>query len=459
MSWFDFSGGEEVGLAQPAWDFSGPEWGGWGDGGGVDYGALDIPDYSGYETGNFFGESGLMWDTTTGKVTGGGPSPFELQRAGERASYLAAPGAPFLPAPPGTPPGTPPTPPPGFFAPKGTLDKLLESNVGRLGGALGVGALGLGAQQLIAGRSPTYRPPAYTPSPVAQAGQTALLNALQGPAGPDLTRAAVAGTAGQAALAEQVAARVGREAGAEAEMAPGQRNIRMASLQDIQRLMPGGVETPIEDPVRAALRQELLAVLSGGQSGVSPATARRQGLEEQEVRARLYHQLGPDYELTTPGIQALNMMQERHNAERFGERQQTIAAYGPQEAGRMQFATTAPTELLARREAVRRGALQDAERLGGLGIAGAERNVTSLGQIVPVQTLLGGDPNRPNEINTQLQAQAGLTGYQAANQRQRDLAAGVGGLFGTVAGTVGARPSAAERYYEEMLGRLPPRSY
>lgn len=338
----------------------------------------------------------------------------------------------------------------------GTADYLARNpSLARILGATGVGALGLGAQGLFAGGTPKYRPPTYTPSPVTQAGQKALLDALQGSAGPALTEATAAGVLGQRDIARQVADRVGRETGAEIEAAPYERMTRVAALQDVLGLMQPGREQPTIDPVERAIREELLGVMRGGPgAGVSPGTQRRQALDEQDTRARLVRQLGPDYELTTPGIQSLRDMKERHTSEQFTERQATIARLSPLEESRMRFSTVTPTELLGRREGLRRASLGDVERLSRFGIRGTPENVTALGSIVPVQSLLGGDPERANLVNTQLQAGAAQAAFSGESARRANLSRGIGDIAGLVAGTVAARPSAAESYYERLYGGL-----
>lgn len=492
MGWYDF-GFEDLGMpSYDAYDFSMPE----DFGGGYDFGQIEVPDWGGWQgeldfsggepwggwqgeldfSGGepffqqdaglfapdlpmaegqapmFAGDQGYTYNTTTGAVTppsgvpapgGGGAAP----PAGGDPGFAAARAA--LDAAQGRRPGGAPTgPPPGG---QGPINDFLGTNLGRIAGATGVGLLGLGAQQILAGGTPRYTPPTFTPSPGSVAGQRAVLNALEGGAGPALTEAMTAGVGGQRDIARQVAERVGRETLAEQEMAPGERGIRMASLADIQRLMAQGAETPIVDPIEQAIREELMGVLRGGATGVSPATGRRQSLEEQEVRARLYRQLGPDYELTTPGIQTLNEMKQRHNTEQYTERQATITRLSPLEQGRMQFSTTAPVNLLANREGLRRANLGDVERLSQFGVRGAPQNVTTLNSIVPTATLLGGDPNRANEINTQLQAGAAQAAFSGETARRANLSRGIGDIAGVVAGSIAARPSRLDQYYDNIL--------
>ena len=456
--WFDwaagigdwFTGGGET------FDVGDADFGYTGDagGGGYDFGAIELPDYGGWDVMADLpfasGGGGFQFDTTTGQIIQPSGEPFSFGQdftrytggAEQPGDYVAAPGAPGGTVQSGTP----------FLE---SLNRFMGSNVGRAAGAAGVGLLGLGAQRLFAGETPDLRLPGYTPSPVTQAGQAAVLRALQGGAGPALTEALTLGTAGQRDVAGQIAARVGRETAAETAAAPYEDLTRRASLDQVLALMQPGGEQAIVDPIEAAIRKELLGVLGGETSGISPTTQRRQQQEEQVQRAELYRRLGPDYELTTPGIQALQEMRRRFNEEQYTERQATIARLSPLEQSRMQFSTTAPVNLQAGRESTRRAALTDAERLSRFGKYGVPENLTSLSQIVPVQTLLGGDPERAGQINTQLQTQQALTAFGAQTQRQRDLAQGIGSMAGTVAGAVGSRPSQLSSYYDRILANSP----
>ena len=511
MGWGEFTWEDLIPPQAPSggsYDFAFPEmpqYGGYDPGAGenlgqYDFGRIEVPPWAGFDPWetpdtrrgpDFAGEMGYTFDPTTGQVTGpagvpvGAEGGFGDPEAAARAARGEAPfGSPWGPGGPGGPPASPNIPlgqagaagaaearrlldaagrdryggGGGPGAPGG-IEGFLGTNLGRILAATGVGAVGLGAQQLLAGGTPTYRPPTYTPTPVTQAGQAAVLRALEGPAGPALTEAMEAGVTGQRDIARQVAERVGRETLAEQEMAPGERGIRMASLADIQALMQRGAEAPIADPIEQAIRQELLGVLGGGGTGVSPATGRRQALEEQEVRARLFRQLGEQYELTTPGIQTLREMKERHNSEQYTERQATIARLSPLEESRMRFSTVTPTDLLGRREGLRRANLGDVERLSQFGIRGTPQNLTALGGIAPVQTYLGGDPERANLVNTQLQAGAAQAAFGGETARRANLSRGIGDIAGLVAGTVAARPSSAEDYYARLIRRDFPGAY
>jgi hypothetical protein len=244
---------------------------------------------------------------------------------------------------------------------------------------------------------------------------------------------------------------VGREAAAEAEAAPFERATRLAALGLAPGLVGLTPEVPFTDPVQQALEREILSVISG--TGVSPATEQRQQREEEAVRSTLLARLGRDYELTTPGIQALNELRQRQNAERFAERQATLARLTPLQESRMRFAAAFPTEQAAGRQSLRRQALGDVERLSTFGLRGVPENVTALRSLVPLGPLFGGDAERERLINLQLESQAALEGFRQAGQERRELAQGIGSLAGTVAGTLAARPRRTDELLERALAQ------
>ncbi|MDP3768091.1 MAG: hypothetical protein Q8S13_08755, partial [Dehalococcoidia bacterium] len=317
----------------------------------------------------------------------------------------------------------------------GAADKFLGSNFGRLAAAGLIGAGGLGAARLAAGPAPQLDLPTYTPAPATLAGQEAVLNAMRGGAQGNLTGILQAGTAGERLIAEQLAARAGRESASEAIQAPGQEMIRGQA----QNQIPGLLTPQIADPVLEAIRAELLGTLNNPQGGISPATGQRQQQEEAQVRNRLLIQLGEDYELTTPGIQTLDGMRKRHNIERFSERQATIANLTPLEQGGF-----------AAQFGRQQTGLGNSAAFSQFGIRGVPENLTGLERLAPSETLLGGDPERANLINNNLAQTQALAGFNATNQDRQGLASGIAGLSGTIAGQVASRPSA----YETAMSRL-----
>ena len=417
MADMDFSSG----FVMPPLDLSVPEsemGGGWetglsgwgGPGGNEAYG--DVAGLGGpfasergagieYDTtaGKLYQPTGQTIEEMTGTPGGGG---YGEQRAGERGA-----GGPWLPpsinAMPGEPGAGPsgPAGAAGMTNPAGTgtpgggghwWDALggKEGILGALGGSagimralagLGIGAAGMVVARGIAGPAPTLRPATATPTPLT-------------------------------------AARTARQISAEEMQAGPEQAIRMQALG----MMPGLMQPTAADEVRAALQRELMGVLSG-EGGVSPATAHRQQQEEQIQRAQLQRQLGNDYELTTPGIQALNEMRRRHNEEKYTERQATIARISPLEESR-----------LSGMDMRRRAALGDTSGLTRMGYT----NV---------------NPEEINLYNAGQQGRAGEIGYLGKVREREGLMQGIGGLFGKAAGTVTQAPSPYEKAITDMLNK------
>ena len=88
-------------------------------------------------------------------------------------------------------------------------------------------------------------------------------------------------------------------------------------------------------------------------------------------------------------------------------------------------------------EGIRRQNMGDVERLSRFGIEGVPQTATTLGQ-------LAGSPEQANLVNLGLQQQQALTAYNQASRSREQLAAGIGGVAGQVAGVVGQRPSRLE---------------
>lgn len=371
--------------------------------GGADYGnyptfSFDVPqaevapywtDYANQVDrayGGGYGPVPQSFDTTTGRFFDASGRPIDLE------------GAAFGGATYGNYPPTPPTPglfsPGGALAKGGSVDQFLAGPVGRSLIPLLGGGASLLAGRAAAGTPPRLTLPPFTPSASTQAGENALLNAYGQGVGTSLPEALRLGIAGQRDIAGNIV-----------------RNV--------------GAEGPYIDPVREAMQREILSVLSGG--GVSPTTSLRQQRELAALKNQLFQQLGPDYALTTAGQDALNKLQQRHNAEQFDERRATVLGYAPQEQSRAQFAYAAPTARL-----------------------GQEQNI--LQSIAPTQPLLNyGGIDRANLYNTQLQGQGALTTYQGQTQNQRELAAGIGQLGGKIAESIMRPPNPFDEYYRNLL--------
>lgn len=448
MSWFDWGGGidwgqmGDVGVAMPEWapqQAPGSEWS------GMDWSGMNIqmPEWSGYVPAQT--PQSYMWDTTTGQLVPPGGAPGDGQ--GQYVTQQPQGEDYTRYTPPGTGEGRyvtqsgEPGQGPGVWDKLSggvdSLNKVLQTPLGRTAGSLGIGALGLGAQRLITGNQPPYQA-----SPITQAGNQAWLNAMGGGGSDSLQRAIQSGVAGQAGIGQQVAGRVAREAAAEETGAPAEAAIRAAAYPQVAGLMQPGQEQALPDPIQAAMRDELMAVLSGGATGVNPLTQKRQQQEEAQTRARLFQQEGRDYELTTAGIQTLNELKQRHNSEQYNERLQTINQLATPEQNRAQWAETAPVNLLGQRENIRRGNLQDAAGMTQFGIRGVNQNLPALSAVAPINRLMGeSSPDQANQVN-----------YGAKTAGNAALAQGIGSVAGTVAGQIGQRPSALDTYFDRLYG-------
>lgn len=280
---------------------------------------------------------------------------------------------------------------PGLFQKGGTLgsgggiDQFLKSGVGGGLASLGIGGAGLLLSRALAGETPRLQLPAPQQSAATSAGQQSLLNAFNQGLGTDVTGALRAGVQGQ---------------------------------QNLASALPG---LSFDDPIQQALQTQVMSIL-GGQGPANPGTPIRQQREEQTLRQQLFRQLGQDYELTTPGIQALNELKQRHNAETFNENEAMLNARLPAEQSRQQFAYMAPTQR-----------------------AQAQQGV--YGSIAPIGSLLGTNAAE-TAVNQQNQyaAQQALTDFTQRAQNQQQLAAGVGGLFGKVAETATRPRSRLDEY-------------
>ena len=439
---FDFGGGE----AAP-FDFGVPvDLGGGEARSPFDFGtfSFDVPGFTdfgeipggGFDVGQGLG--GYFFDTTSGDI---------VNPAGQRVSLadIAAGGG-----------GTGGRGEPGLFGRGSTLgaggpaDQFMRSGVG---GALTTGALGLtglGLSRLLAGESPTLQLPQPRVSAGITAGEEALRQALGQGAQANLVGAAGGAIAGQNILAGTLAARAAREGAAEAEQAPGQRDIRLAAQGQIPGLMTPTAAGTFEDPVQQLLTSQIMATLQGT-AGDPTQEARRQR-EQATFENQMARQLGPDWRLTTPGIQSQQQLEQRFNQERFAEKEAMISSRLPQQQSRQQFAYLAPVQRAQGLETIRRPALTDAERLSQIGISGVPETLTGLRAIAPVSGFLSpeGAQNAAN-LGTSLEAQQALAGFNQQTQQQREMAQAISGLFGQVASSATQRRSPFEDYMANLL--------
>lgn len=282
-----------------------------------------------------------------------------------------------------------------------TINSFLKSPAGGLLGAAGVGAAGLGIGKLLAGGPPK------TPNPQLAPGSP--INA-----------------AGQNTMAQFYADQAGREAGYQAEQAPGYQGIRNQAMTLIPGQLNPVTVDQYQDPVQAAMQAELLATMQGGATPMVEEQLRKDWATLQNT---MYRQLGnnPDWQMSSPGQEAINSFNRNAAIARQQSKDARVAAYAPGEGQRQQWSYQAPIE--------------KARALGGEQRAYVDTlsRTSALGRMDPasVQAGLGGQPDQYRALMTQLGSQGQMAGYNTANQDRQQTMAGVGGIAGTVAGQIG----------------------
>ena len=208
-------------IVQPgAYEALSQEYGGYEQAGsGAGPGSIVAYDPS---TGVYFDRAGNPVQPQSGSATG-------AQTPGTQVSGVRPANPGLVAEPPGTPQG-----PQGSGGWMDTINSFLKTPLGGLLGAAGVGAAGLGIARGIAGPVPNAPNPQLAPgNPINAAGQNT--------------------------MAQFYADQAGREAGYQAEQAPGYQGIRNQAMTLIPgQLNPVTVDN-YQDPVRAALNAELMA--------------------------------------------------------------------------------------------------------------------------------------------------------------------------------------------------------
>ena len=349
---------------------------------------------------------------------------------GETAAPYGGPGGPPIPGGGGG----------GVFGRGGVLGEggpVFGSPLGRAGIAGALGLTGLGLGRLIAGGEPRLRMPEPRQAAGFRAGEQALLQALGQGGQEGLAGAAGAAIGGQRITAEMLRERAAREGLAEAEQAPFQRETRLGALGLMPRFMPGGPE----DEVAAAVRAETLRALDPNYRDPLVEEAIRR--KEAELSNALYRQLGSREaaEASTPGIDIQLQAAREAGLGRSAARRAAIGTYAPMQQN-----------LMAGIQGLRRQNLADVERLSDFGLRGMPETLTGLRSVFPVAGALSPEgAQRTADIGSQLEAQQALTAFGQRSQRQRELAGAVGGVFGQVAQAATSRPSALERYFDQLI--------
>ena len=339
--------------------------------------------------------------------------------------------------------------------PEGTSPSWFESPTARFFGALALGAAGLGVPLLLSSGGAKRPSVSSQPTTVAgQTGQSALTRALTTapgagardralltPAGAqsealvdadtgeivfdstggrtgeqeleDTTRLSLSG---QTALAQLLAESAKRELRTEVEQAPLERDLRMSALGTLPLFQAQPV-TETTDPIQTGLESRLLRVLSDGFA--SKSLERRIDKNRDLLRTRLRRALGPSYEISTPGSQALTDFEESAEELRQDEERKEIQALSPSEESRRRF-----------KEDLRGGGFREQLGLVQLGRRPSGTLGTGFSGLVPAAPLLGIETAADRRKTQDLQFDADLAEFNAAKTDRRTLALGIGNLFG-----------------------------
>lgn len=224
------------------------------------------------------------------------------------------------------PPGAPPTDP-GFLQRAGTAMGL-DTRLGRLLWSLGLGAGGIGLAQLIAGGSSDG---ITTPQPPQTEGQRALSDLFaNNPAAARalqdvILRSLQGGVTGADVLSQQL----NQVLAANTVEEPIRSLIRNASLQELLAIQRG---LPPTDPVTAALREQLLGVTLTG--ATDPRLERTFQEERDILQNKMFKARGPQWEMTTAGIDAAVKLSESQAIRNYEDYLNTVRALsGPYQTG------------------------------------------------------------------------------------------------------------------------------
>lgn len=359
------------------------------------------------------------------------------------------------------------------------IEDLLSTNFGKLAAAAGIGFGSLALARGLAGNVSQIKvPPPAAPNPIFQAGQGALLDALRAPGAgttntgqQSLSNAFGFGLSGQASLADLLASQAARQNLYNAEESPLARNIRMGAYGNIPQLMgpTAGVgqmtalggqagalasgimnegTAPLADPTLAGLNEQIQNVLSGKYSNVQ--LEQQIKLSHDAFTAKMYAQLGPGWETSTPGMQALEQQNLMENATRQQDLKSTLASYVPLAQGQRAFDYNQPIQSQATRlgtlmpiqqsgatfgENVRQQSLGQNVGLASMGSTSPTTLASNLSTLTPVPSLLNlpGAAAEQQQITSQnfQAAQANAANNNASNQ---SLASGIGSIGGVLAG-------------------------
>jgi hypothetical protein len=362
----------------------------------------------------------------------------------------------FMPAPAGSPTTTQSGWISAVNAALAPVASLLASPIGKLLGTAAVGALGLGAQALFAGNVAKV-PAASTTIPananaLLQTGQGAALAGLTtGGGAAGLTQAVGTGLQGQGTLADLLKLQATQQLGQQTtqqpleagvarqavEQLPGQMNATTnpnitgtAQLGQAENRVAGSL-VPYQQNIGQGLGTSIQNVLAGQYS--NPILQNQIKMARDAFNAKMYAQLGPGWETSTPGMQAKEQQDLLEQSLQFQDKQQTLASYTPLFNSTMQNSVGNQSQATGQvQQAQAQGVNQNAA-LSNLGKTSTNTLATGLQEVAPASAYSG--IQSASQAQQQLiagQQQANLTNTANTNTANQSLATGIGNVTGLI---------------------------
>ena len=295
---------------------------------------------------------------------------------------------------------------------RGTVESFLGSRTGALLTTLGLGGAGIGLGQLFAGGD---QPAITIPQPPQTAGQKALSDLFeQNPAAARALQEAVLGALeGGATAADVLSQELDRALVANAVEEPARSLIRNESLENLLAMQQG---QPPRDPVTAALRRQLLSITAEGTT--NPLLQRLFREERDRLQNRMFRAQGPQWQQTTPGIDAATKLAESEAIQTYTNWLNTMGALtGPYQTGLMNEANRSLG-------------------LTRLGLPDVPATVSALGSIANPATVGGMSTTNQAALETQrVQDLAAFRSAIATQQAREGLGGSIAKLLGEATGS------------------------
>lgn len=353
----------------------------------------------------------------------------------------------------------------GFFSTLksalGPLSSFLATPAGKLIGAMGVGGLTTGLAAAITGNTAKVpnairtTPNAATVQSLLGAGQNAALAGLQngGAAGLQKSTSSGLGAAGTLADTLQIQAQQGQAAQLQEQpleqavgmkavgQLPGQMNAttnpNIVGTATLGQTATQGAQTlvPQQTQIGAGIGGQIQKVLSGNYS--NPILENQIKMQREAFNAKMYAQLGPGWETSTPGMQAKEQQDLYETSARFQDQQSTLAnytgLYNSTVGQQVQTGTGATGQV---QQAQAQGVGQNVQ-LSQLGKQNPSQLTANINTLAPPTTYAG--LQSAAQSQSQLisnQQQANMANTAATNASNQSLATGIGQIGGIMAGSL-----------------------